>query len=147
MPHNKGELIRIVRTARLTEADTAIPAAIGRPAHRTVIDLLTQLAVSRGGGHPVDDGGGPWLLPTGDGTSGPFGGLLVVCTFTALQGGTSPVPEGMGVMEASYNSGLTLLGVQQDLAVAASLTHPFATTYLPPLWVGVLFWPRRHDAL
>jgi uncharacterized membrane protein YbhN (UPF0104 family) len=80
--------------------------------------------------------------------SAPFGGLLIVCTFTALVGGMAPVPGGMGVMEASYISGLGLLGVPQDQAIAATLIYRAATTYLPPLWGwGALVWLRRHDAL
>ena len=81
-------------------------------------------------------------------TSAPFGGLLIVCTFTALIGGMAPVPGGMGVMEASYISGLSLLGVHQDQAIAATLIYRACTTYLPPLWGwGALVWLRRHDAL
>ncbi|MGA3149631.1 MAG: lysylphosphatidylglycerol synthase transmembrane domain-containing protein, partial [Acidimicrobiales bacterium] len=80
--------------------------------------------------------------------SAPFGGLLIVCTFTALVGGMAPVPGGMGVMEASYISGLGLLGVPQDQAIAATLLYRACTTYLPPLWGwGALVWLRRHDAL
>jgi uncharacterized membrane protein YbhN (UPF0104 family) len=81
-------------------------------------------------------------------SSAPFGGLLIVCTFTALIGGMAPVPGGMGVMEASYISGLSLLGVHQDQAIAATLIYRASTTYLPPLWGwGALVWLRRHDAL
>jgi len=81
-------------------------------------------------------------------SSAPFGGLLIVCTFTALIGGMAPVPGGMGVMEASYISGLGLLGVHQDQAIAATLMYRACTTYLPPLWGwGALVWLRRHDAL
>jgi uncharacterized membrane protein YbhN (UPF0104 family) len=81
-------------------------------------------------------------------TSAPFAGLLLVCTFTALIGGMAPVPGGMGVMEASYISGLTLLGIHQDQAIAATLIYRASTTYLPPLWGwGALVWLRRHDAL
>jgi uncharacterized membrane protein YbhN (UPF0104 family) len=80
--------------------------------------------------------------------SAPFGGLLIVCTLTALIGGMAPVPGGMGVMEASYISGLSLLGVHQDQAIAATLIYRASTTYLPPLWGwGALVWLRRHDAL
>lgn len=80
--------------------------------------------------------------------SAPFGGLLIVCTFTALVGGMAPVPGGMGVMEASYISGLGLLGVPQEQAIAATLIYRASTTYLPPLWGwGALVWLRRHDAL
>ncbi len=82
------------------------------------------------------------------GTSAPFGGLVIVCTLTALVGGMAPVPGGMGVMEASYISGLTLLGIDQELAIAATLIYRACTTYLPPLWGwGALVWLRRHDAL
>ena len=81
-------------------------------------------------------------------SSAPFGGLLMVCTFTSLVGGMAPVPGGMGVMEASYISGLSLLGVPQDQAIAATLIYRASTTYLPPLWGwGALVWLRRHDAL
>ena len=81
-------------------------------------------------------------------TSAPFGGLVIVCTLTALIGGMAPVPGGMGVMEASYISGLTLLGVHQDQAIAATLIYRACTTYLPPLWGwGALVWLRRHDEL
>jgi uncharacterized membrane protein YbhN (UPF0104 family) len=82
------------------------------------------------------------------GTSAPFGGLIIVCTFTALIGGMAPVPGGMGVMEASYISGLGLLGVPQDQAIAATILYRACTTYLPPLWGwGALVWLRRHEAL
>ena len=82
------------------------------------------------------------------GSSAPLGGLILVCTFTALIGGMAPVPGGMGVMEASYISGLTLLGVPEDLAVSATLIYRAATTYLPPLWGwGAMVWLRRHDDL
>ena len=81
-------------------------------------------------------------------SSAPFGGLLIVCTFTAIIGGMAPVPGGMGVMEASYISGLSFLGVHQDQAIAATLIYRASTTYLPPLWGwGALVWLRRHDAL
>ena len=82
------------------------------------------------------------------GESASFGGLVIVCTFTALLGGMAPVPGGMGVMEASYIAGLTLLGVPQDPAIAATLLYRLATTYLPPIWGwGAMVWLRRHDAL
>jgi uncharacterized membrane protein YbhN (UPF0104 family) len=77
-----------------------------------------------------------------------FGALIIVCTFTALLGGMAPVPGGMGVMEASYISGLTLLGVPQDQAVAATFLYRACTTYLPPIWGYVaLVLLRRHRSL
>ncbi len=82
------------------------------------------------------------------GVSAPLGGLIVVCTLTALIGGMAPVPGGMGVMESCYIVGLTLLGVPQDQAIAATLLYRLATTYLPPIWGwGSLVWLRRSDAM
>ncbi len=82
------------------------------------------------------------------GATAPFGGLVIVCTFTALLGGMAPVPGGMGVMEASYIAGLTLLGVPEEPAIAATLLYRLATTYLPPIWGwGAMAWLRRRDAL
>jgi len=82
------------------------------------------------------------------GTSASFGGLFIVCTFTALVGGMAPVPGGIGVMETSYITGLTLLGVPQDQAIAATIVYRACTTYLPPLWGwGALVWLRRDDSL
>ena len=51
----------------------------------------------------------------------------------------------MGVMEASYISGLTLLGVTQDQAIVATLLYRACTTYLPPIWGWAsLRWLRHH---
>jgi len=58
------------------------------------------------------------------------------------------VPGGMGVMEASYISLLTLLGIPEELAIAATLLYRLCTTYLPPIWGwAALVWLRRHDEL
>ena len=82
------------------------------------------------------------------GASASFGSLIIVCTLTSLLGGIAPVPGGMGVMEASYISLLTLLGISEDVAVAATLLYRLCTTYLPPIWGwGALVWLRRHDEL
>ena len=82
------------------------------------------------------------------GAHAPLGGLIVVCTLTSLVGGLAPVPGGIGIMESCYIFGLTLLGVQQELAISATVIFRLATTYLPPLWGwGALVWLRRHDAL
>ena len=71
-----------------------------------------------------------------------------MCTFSSLLGGIAPVPGGMGVVEASYISLLTLLGIPEDLAVATTLLYRLCTTYLPPIWGwGALAWLRRHDEL
>ena len=75
-----------------------------------------------------------------------FGVLLVVCTASSFLGGLSPVPGGMGVMEAAYISGLTLAGVPEDVAIGATVLYRLVTAYLPPIWGWVaLRWLRRHD--
>ena len=82
------------------------------------------------------------------GASASLGALIIVCTFTSLLGGIAPVPGGMGVMEASYISLLTLLGIPEDVAIAATLLYRLCTTYLPPIWGwAALMWLRRHDEL
>lgn len=80
------------------------------------------------------------------GGSASFGVLLVVCTASSFLGGLSPVPGGMGVMEAAYISGLTLAGVPEDVAIGATVLYRLVTAYLPPIWGWVaLRWLRRHD--
>jgi uncharacterized membrane protein YbhN (UPF0104 family) len=77
-----------------------------------------------------------------------FGGLMLVTCFTSLVGGLAPVPGGIPVMEASYISGLTLIGVPQDQAVVTTLLFRTCTAYLPALW-GAAAWRslRRRGAL
>jgi uncharacterized membrane protein YbhN (UPF0104 family) len=91
---------------------------------------------------------GLWLALHAVGASASLGALIIVCTFTSILGGIAPVPGGMGVMEASYISLLTLLGIPEELAIAATLLYRLCTTYLPPIWGwGALVWLRRHDEL
>ena len=76
----------------------------------------------------------------------PSASLLVVCTASSFLGGLSPVPGGMGVMEAAYISGLTLAGVPEDVAIGATVLYRLVTAYLPPIWGWVaLRWLRRHE--
>ncbi len=87
---------------------------------------------------------GASLHAVGGSTS--FGVLLVVCTASSFLGGLSPVPGGMGVMEAAYISGLTLGGVPEDVAIGATLLYRLVTAYLPPIWGWFsLVWLRRHN--
>jgi uncharacterized membrane protein YbhN (UPF0104 family) len=80
------------------------------------------------------------------GGSASFAVLLVVCTASSFLGGLSPVPGGMGVMEAAYISGLTLAGVPEDVAIGATVLYRLVTAYLPPIWGWFsLAWLRRHD--
>jgi uncharacterized membrane protein YbhN (UPF0104 family) len=91
---------------------------------------------------------GMWFALHAVGASASFGALIIVCTFSSLLGGIAPVPGGMGVVEASYISLLTLLGIPEDLAIAATLLYRLCTTYLPPIWGwAALVWLRRHDEL
>ena len=85
------------------------------------------------------------MAPPGAGT---LGALIIVCTLASFLGGIAPVPGGMGVVEASYISLLTLLGIPEDLAIATTLLYRLCTTYLPPIWGwAALAWLRRHDEL
>ena len=74
--------------------------------------------------------------------------LLVVLTLASMLGGVSPVPGGMGVVEAGMIIGLTAAGVPQDDAVAATFVQRLFTSYLPPIWGWfVLVWLRRKEYL
>jgi uncharacterized membrane protein YbhN (UPF0104 family)/tRNA A-37 threonylcarbamoyl transferase component Bud32 len=74
--------------------------------------------------------------------------LLVVLTLASMLGGVSPVPGGMGVVEAGMILGLTAAGISQTDAVAATFVQRLFTAYLPPIWGWfVLFWLRRKDYL
>jgi len=79
---------------------------------------------------------GLWCALHAIGASASLGALIIVCPFTSLLGGIAPVPGGMGVMEASCISLLTLLGIPEDLAIAATLLCRLCTTYLPPYGAG-----------
>jgi uncharacterized membrane protein YbhN (UPF0104 family) len=82
------------------------------------------------------------------GASANFGSLVLVSSFATVLGALGPLPAGVGVTEAALLSGLTMAGVPQDLAAAATLLFRACTTYLPPLWG----WPalgalRRHEEI
>ncbi len=74
--------------------------------------------------------------------------LLVVLTLASMIGGVSPVPGGMGVVEAGMILCLTAAGVPQTDAVAATFVQRLFTSYLPPIWGWfVLVWLRRKEYL
>jgi len=74
--------------------------------------------------------------------------LLVVLTLASMLGGVSPVPGGMGVVEAGMILGLTAAGISETDAVAATFVQRLFTAYLPPIWGWfVLVWMRRKDYL
>jgi len=72
--------------------------------------------------------------------------LIVVLTAASILGGVSPVPGGMGVVEAGMILGLTSAGLSQTDAVAATFIQRAVTAYLPPIWGwATLVWIRRKD--
>ncbi len=74
--------------------------------------------------------------------------LLIVLTLGSMLGGISPVPGGMGVVEAGMIIGLTAAGIPENVAVAATFVQRLFTAYLPPIWGWfVLVWLRKKDYL
>jgi len=64
----------------------------------------------------------------------PLGELLVVNTVVALFAGLMPVLGGLGVYEGALTGGLVLIGIPDEVALAATLTYRMVTFYLPPIW-------------
>jgi len=74
--------------------------------------------------------------------------LLIVLTLGSMLGGISPVPGGMGVVEAGMIIGLTAAGVPETQAVAAVFVQRLFTAYLPPIWGWFcLVWMRKKEYL
>jgi uncharacterized membrane protein YbhN (UPF0104 family) len=74
--------------------------------------------------------------------------LLIVLTLGSMLGGISPVPGGMGVVEAGMIIGLTAAGISEQDAVAAVFVQRLFTAYLPPIWGWfVLVWMRKKEYL
>ena len=74
--------------------------------------------------------------------------LLIVLTLGSMLGGVSPVPGGMGVVEAGMILGLTAAGIPESDAVAAVFVQRLFTAYLPPIWGWFcLVWMRRKEYL
>lgn len=74
--------------------------------------------------------------------------LLVILTLGSMLGGVSPVPGGMGVVEAGMILGLKAAGLPSDVAVSAVFVQRLFTAYLPPIagWFA-LMWLRRKQYL
>jgi uncharacterized membrane protein YbhN (UPF0104 family) len=74
--------------------------------------------------------------------------LLIVLTLGSMLGGISPVPGGMGVVEAGMILGLTAVGIPEDIAVSAVFVQRLFTAYLPPIagWFALMSL-RREDLL
>lgn len=74
--------------------------------------------------------------------------LLIALTVGSMIGGISPVPGGMGVVEAGMILALTAAGIPQDDAVAAVFVQRLFTAYLPPIWGWFfLVWMRKKEYL
>lgn len=74
--------------------------------------------------------------------------LLIVLTLGSMLGGISPVPGGMGVVEAGMIIGLTAAGVPETQSVAAVFVQRLFTAYLPPIWGWFcLVWMRKKEYL
>ena len=74
--------------------------------------------------------------------------LVVVLTLGSMLGGVSPVPGGMGVVEAGMILGLTAAGINESDAVAAVFVQRLFTAYLPPIWGWfTLVWMRKKEYL
>lgn len=72
--------------------------------------------------------------------------LIVVITLASMIGGVSPVPGGMGVVEAGLILGLTAAGISESDATAAVFIQRLFTSYLPPIWGWMtLVWMRRRE--
>jgi uncharacterized membrane protein YbhN (UPF0104 family) len=97
--------------------------------------ILTQIVLAAGLG---------WCLHA-VGAVADFSALMLVCCAASVLGRITPVPGGMGVVEATYISGLTLAGVPQDLAAGATLLFRACTTYVPALWGWLAFVRLSED--
>lgn len=74
--------------------------------------------------------------------------LLIVLTLGSMLGGISPVPGGMGVVEAGMIIGLTAAGIPESDAVAAVFVQRLFTAYLPPIWGWFcVLWLRKKEYL
>ncbi|MGI9623956.1 MAG: lysylphosphatidylglycerol synthase domain-containing protein [Acidimicrobiales bacterium] len=63
-----------------------------------------------------------------------FAEALFVNSFVSLFVGFMPVPGGIGVAEAGLTAGLVAVGVPEETALAAAITHRIVTAYLPPCY-------------
>ena len=74
--------------------------------------------------------------------------LLIVLTLGSMIGGITPVPGGMGVVEAGMILALTAAGIPESEAVAAVFVQRLFTAYLPPIWGWFcLIWMRKREYL
>lgn len=82
------------------------------------------------------------------GASLPLADLVVALTLGSMLGGLSPVPGGLGVVEAGMILALTAAGIPDASAVSAVFVQRLFTSYLPPVWGWfTLVAMRRRDLL
>jgi uncharacterized membrane protein YbhN (UPF0104 family) len=79
------------------------------------------------------------------GDSLPLSTLFVVITMASVFGGVSPVPGGMGIVEAGMILGLSAAGIPESNAVAAVFIQRLFTSYLPPVagWFAMVGLRKR----
>ncbi len=80
------------------------------------------------------------------GNSLPLTTLFVVITMASVLGGVSPVPGGMGIVEAGMILGLSAAGISESHAVAAVFIQRLFTSYLPPIagWFAMVGLRKRE---
>ena len=64
----------------------------------------------------------------------PFASAIFVNTAVSLFVGLMPVPGGIGIAEAALSAGLIAVGIPEEVAIAAAITHRMVTSYLPPVF-------------
>jgi uncharacterized membrane protein YbhN (UPF0104 family) len=81
------------------------------------------------------------------GESLPLASLLLVNGAASLLSGLSPVPGGLGVVEAGLVAGLTAAGIPADVAVPTALTHRMVTAWITPVfgWFALRNLERRAE--
>ena len=74
--------------------------------------------------------------------------LIVIITVASMLGGVSPVPGGIGIVEAGLIAGFVAAGIPENVAAATVFVQRLFTAYLPPLWGWLsLLWLERHELI
>ena len=74
--------------------------------------------------------------------------LIVIITVASMLGGVSPVPGGIGIVEAGLIAGFVAAGIPENIAVATVFVQRLFTAYLPPLWGWLsLVYLERHELI
>jgi len=81
------------------------------------------------------------------GGSLPLAALILVNSGASMLMGISPVPGGLGVVEAALVAGLTAAGIPTAIAVPAALTHRLVTAWITPAfgWFAFRSLERRGE--